>query len=131
MFNAHLANNTFLVGHQVTIADIYLFTQLVKPMQLVLSKPALRPLASLFRWFQTVQHDPAFAIVGEFEFCVKEQNPPRPAKKAVVKQEKKQEKKKVEKKKTDLELLPPTTMNLDTIKKLYFNQVPYNPDFFA
>jgi elongation factor 1-gamma len=131
VFNAHLANNTFLVGHQVTIADIYLFIQLVEPMKLVLSKPALRPLASLKRWFETVQHDPAFAIVGEIEFCTKEQHPPRPVKKVEKKQEKKKEKKVVEKKKTDLELLPPTTMNLDTIKKLYFNQVPYNPNFFS
>jgi len=130
VLNGNLATRTFMVGHQVTIADIYIFAILVQPFTLVLSKPACRPLANLKRWMETLEHDATFnAVVGEITYCVKEQFAPKPAVKK--QQAKKQEKKAAKPKpKNPLDLLPPSRMNMDATKKLYFNQQPYNPTFF-
>jgi len=148
-FNTYFNSNTFLVGHQVTIADILAFTVCVDLMTTVLPPAALKPLGNFVRWFVTIQHDPAFAAVyPNLELADKEAMAPKPeakvaaAPKAAPKKpanddeddeetEAEKERKAAPKKVNPLSLLPPSTMELDSVKKLYFNQIPYNPNFFA
>jgi len=148
--NNHLNTNTFLVGQQITIADVANFVGSVDLIKRVLAGPTLRPLGNFVRWFNTIAHDPVVAgVVGAIEFCAKEEFAPKPEKKeapAPKKEEKKAEKKAAkpanddgddeedkpkEKKVNPLQLLPESKMVLDATKKSFFSQQPFNPDFFT
>jgi elongation factor 1-gamma len=124
-FNTYLLNETFLSGNEITIADIYLFVSCIDLMSLVLAKSSLKPLGNVVRHFTTMLNNPACACVGAVEFCVKEAVAPKPKKVEVVV---KKEEKKVEKKAENA--LPPSKMVLDTVKKSFFSELPFNPKFF-
>jgi elongation factor 1-gamma len=143
-FNLHLNSNTFLVGHQATIADILAFVTFAEMFARVLPEQQLSKQAPNFvRYFQTLAHDPSFAAVcGEIEQCDTEEKAPVAAKKEEVKAAPKAAaKKEVEevfeeekpKAPNPLTLLPPSRMNMDAEKKRFFNDpnTPFNANFFT
>ena len=69
----YLADRTFLVGEQVTLADITLVSALVYVMKLVADKVYLKPFGNVVRWFMTVVNQPEFtAVVGKVELAKEE-----------------------------------------------------------
>jgi elongation factor 1-gamma len=137
VLNTTLNSSTFLVGHQPTIADIIAFSTLFPAFELVFSPPMLRSHVNVVRWFDTLLHTPPFSEVWtEHNRCVKEAFAPRPEKKEekVVKKEEKQVAAVVEppKPKNPLLALPESKMIMDSVKKLFFNDVnaKFNPTFW-
>ena len=78
----HLANKTYLVGADLTLADICVACVLLYPFKLVCDKDYLAPYANVLKWFQLcVEQDEFKAIVGQVTMCKKEtlapgQSPP-------------------------------------------------------
>lgn len=71
--NTHLATKTYLVGEQITLADIAVASALVYPMKLVCDKAFLKPFGNVVRWFTTCVNQPQFkAVVGDVVMCKKE-----------------------------------------------------------
>lgn len=70
ILNSHLLTRTYLVGDQVTLADITVASALVYPMKLVCDKAFLKPFGNVVRWFTTCVNQPQFkAVVGEVVLC--------------------------------------------------------------
>lgn len=97
--NDYLLTRTYLVGNQITLADIVVASTLLYPMKLVCDKNYLKPFNNVVRWFQTCVNQPAFAaVVGKVELCKKETlapgqaGPPAPAAPAKKEKKKKEEK---------------------------------------
>ena len=165
VLDSHFLHHTFLVGNQVTLADLAVFTALIEPYAKLFSPALQKQFPNLLRWYQTVANQPNVkAVVPSVTFATEEAQPVKagaPAKggkpdaKADAKPaagEKKVEAKKEEKpkpapkaddggyddddekpklkEKNPLDDLPPTTMQLDPIKKLAFSVRPILPDFF-
>lgn len=66
----YLLTRTFFVGESVTLADVALFCSLVPLYQHVIGPDTRKNHKNVFRWFQTVLHQPNVAsIVGTFDFC--------------------------------------------------------------
>ena len=73
----YLLTKTYLVGEQITLADICLVSALVYPMKLVCDKAYLKPFGNVTRWFNTCVNQPAFkAVIGEVTLCKKELTAP-------------------------------------------------------
>ena len=70
----HLASTkTFLVGDQVTLADIVVTSTLLYPFKLVCDKQYLKEFPNVVRWFQTCTSQPEFGqVVGKVTMCKKE-----------------------------------------------------------
>lgn len=142
--NAHLASNTYLVGHAVTLADIVMACNLYPGFTGVMTKSFSSQYPHVERYFWTIVNQPNFRkVMGEVKQT--ESIPPVPSKKpaqpkeAKPKEAKKEVKKeepakpKVEeaavveeeapkpKPKNPLDLLPPSKMILDEWKRLYSN----------
>jgi elongation factor 1-gamma len=159
VLNNHLLNNTFLVGNAVTLADITIVTALVHLYTLVFTPKFLAPFTNVTRWFTTCINQPEFAkVVGKVEFAKEEttaakaakaEKPAKDAKPAAAAPAKEakpaaaaaapkgehddlldDEDKPKPKKKNPLDELPPSSMDLDTTKKLAFSARPVLPDFF-
>jgi len=151
--NDHLLNNTFLVGNAVTLADIVIVSSLVHLYSMVFTPKFLAPFTNVTRWFNTCINQPEFAkVVGKVEFAKEEAQVAKADKKAAApKAEKKEEAKPAAaaasapksnedlmdeldapkmKKKNPLDDLPPSSMDLDTVKKLAFSKRPFLPSFF-
>lgn len=138
--NRHLLANTYIVGNQLTVADITLATALVDMFRLVFAPGYLKGFGNVVRWFNLVINQPAVkAVVGPVEFAKRETHAPKPKKVAAPKKKQQQQPKKKaakpqqakkQKPKDPLMLLPKSKMNLDTVKKLYWAQKPFNPAFF-
>jgi len=163
VLNGHLATRTYLVGHKITLADIVVVTALVDLYKRVFSTEFRKPYANVNRWFTTCINQPQFAkVIGKVDFADKEEMAAgagaakaKPAaadkgKQAQAQPAKKDEKKKEEKPKAaaqedddgvpiekkaknPLDSLPPSTMNLDATKKLYFEKKLGNalPEFWT
>lgn len=70
---ARLANNTFLVGERITLADIVVFTSLSNLFQHVADPVYRKPFFAVNRWFNTILNQPQTqAVVKNFSFCEKE-----------------------------------------------------------
>lgn len=70
---ARLANNTFLVGERITLADIVVFTSLLHLFQHVADPAFRKPFFAVNRWFNTILNQPQTqAVVKNFSFCEKE-----------------------------------------------------------
>jgi len=130
----HLTTKTYLVGEQITLADIAVASALVYPMKLVCDKTWLKPFTNVTRWFNTCVNQPQFtAVIGEVKMCKEETCAPG--------QEKKKEAKKASKKKGKAAAPPapvakpkvehpykimdkasPSPFNLDAWKKAYSNK---------
>jgi elongation factor 1-gamma len=152
--NAHLGNQTFLVGSSISIADIHLASSLIEPFRILFDEKERSAWPNLVRWFTTVTAQAPFAeLYGTIRLCQKrfDMPPPAPAagheehKKAEKKAEapKKEEKPAAAKKeaeegdehaaekkeKNPLDLLPPTTFDLYAFKTLFVN-APNKADAF-
>ncbi|KAM0943825.1 putative elongation factor 1B gamma, glutathione S-transferase, Thioredoxin-like superfamily [Dioscorea sansibarensis] len=147
--NAHLANNTYLVGHSVTLADIIMTCNLYLGFVRVMTKSFTSEFPHVERYFWTMVNQPNFLkVIGEVKqaesvFPIQSQKKPaQPKESAKPKEAKKENKKeapkepakpKVEavavdeeeapkpKAKNPLDLLPPSKMILDEWKRLYSN----------
>jgi len=123
--STHLASNTYLVGHSVTLADIVLTCNLYIGFSLVLTKSFTSEFPHVERYFWTLVNQPNFKkILGEVKQS--ESVPPVPsAKKPAQPKESAKPKHKEEapkpKPKNALDLLPPSKMILDEWKRLYSN----------
>jgi elongation factor 1-gamma len=143
ILNAHLLNNQFVVGQQITLADITLATALFDCFTTVFDPKYIKGFGNVKRWFTCCVNQPEFAaVLGEVTFATSEKQAPKPQKSKKKsnkgknkKQEKKQEKKaaapKPKPKPKDPMLdLPPSSMNLDVVKKAFFSKRPYDEKFF-
>ncbi|KAL0013091.1 hypothetical protein SO802_000160 [Lithocarpus litseifolius] len=145
--NAHLASNTFLVGHSVTLADIITTCNLYLGFAYLMTKSFTSEFPHVERYFWTMVNQPNFKkIMGEVKqaesvvpITKKPSQPKESAKpKPKPKDEPKKEAKKEEpvkpkpdageeeeapkpKPKNPLDLLPPSKMILDDWKRLYSN----------
>ncbi|XP_057975149.1 elongation factor 1-gamma-like [Malania oleifera] len=145
--NTHLASNTYLVGHLVTLADIVMTCNLVMGFSRIMTKSFTSEFPHVERYFWTMVNQPNFCkILGEVKQI--ESVPPvpsakkpsqakEPAKQKVKEEQKKEAKKEVAKPKAEetgeeeaapkpkpknpLDLLPPSKMILDDWKRLYSN----------
>lgn len=66
VLNNHLLQNTYMVGHQVTLADICIACALADAMPLALDDKFLKPLPNLMRWYSLISAQPEFvAVLGK------------------------------------------------------------------
>ncbi|KAG6390239.1 hypothetical protein SASPL_147971 [Salvia splendens] len=138
--NTHLASNTYLVGHGVTLADIISVSILANGIKAILIKSFTSEFPHVERYFWTLVNQPKFKkVLGDIEqaksvppVSTKKHGQPKEA--AKPKAEPKKEAKKEEPKavveeeeapkpkaKNPLDLLPPSKMVLDDWKRLYSN----------
>ncbi|CAH0517138.1 unnamed protein product [Peronospora belbahrii] len=62
----HLHLRTYLVGEQITLADIVVASALIYPFKLVLDKEFRKPYSAVNRWFLTLVNQSEFqAVVGD------------------------------------------------------------------
>ncbi|CAK9160332.1 unnamed protein product [Ilex paraguariensis] len=139
--NTHLASNTYLVGHSVTLADIIMICNLGIGFSRVLTKSFTSALPHVERYFWTLVNQPNFKkIMGEVKQTdsippvpsakkpsqpkePKAKDEPKEAKKEAAKPEAGEEEEEAPKPKpkNPLDLLPPSKMVLDEWKRLYSN----------
>ncbi|KAL5982893.1 hypothetical protein ACLOJK_016972 [Asimina triloba] len=145
--NTHLAANTYLVGHSVTLADIVMTCNLFWGFIMIMTKDFTSEFPHVERYFWTMVNQPQFhKVMGEVKQAesvppVKKSAPAKEAPKPKAKDEPKKEVKKETKKepakpkaedaeeeeapkpkpKNPLDLLPPSKMILDEWKRLYSN----------
>ncbi|KAE8708514.1 Elongation factor 1-gamma 2 [Hibiscus syriacus] len=145
--NTHLASNTFLVGHSVTLADIIMTCNLYLGFSEIMTKSFTSEFPHVERYFWTMVNQPKVKkFLGEVKQAVSV--PPVPSKKPTARpketkpkakdEPKKEAKKEVEKQpaktavageeeapkpkpKNPLDLLSPSKMILDDWKRLYSN----------
>ncbi|XP_023928403.2 elongation factor 1-gamma 2 [Quercus suber] len=138
--NMHLASNTYLVGHSVTLADIITTCNLYTGFGRILTKSFTSEFPHVERYFWTLVNQPNFQkILGEVkqvesippvQSTKKPSQPKEPAKPKEVKKEAappkaeeaaEEEEAPKPKAKNPLDLLPPSKMILDEWKRLYSN----------
>jgi elongation factor 1-gamma len=144
--NLHLASNTYLVGHSVTLADIILTCNLFLGFAHVMTKSFTSEFPHVERYFWTMINQPNVKkVMGEVKQAevvvpiTKKPGPPKESAKSKAKEEPKKEAKEKEpakpkaepaveeeeapkpKPKNPLDLLPPSKMILDDWKRLYSN----------
>ncbi|KAK4254464.1 hypothetical protein QN277_009845 [Acacia crassicarpa] len=142
--NTHLASNTFLVGHSVTLADIIMTCNLYFGFNRLMTKSFTSEFPHVERYFWTLVNQPKFQkIIGEvkqteavppIQSTKKPSEPKESAKPKPKNEPKKEPKKEIEKSaeeaegeapkpkpKNPLDLLPPSKMILDEWKRLYSN----------
>jgi len=146
VLNNHLLSHTYLVGNQITLADIVVVSALVEMYQKVFAKKFISNYGNVTRWFKTCINQPQFsAVLGKVVFATKEMQAPKPKKekkksggsKKGKKDKKTQEKQgkqgKKEKPKKPVhwsKTLPKSSMSLDATKKKFFLKQPYGATFF-
>eukprot|EP00210_Caulerpa_lentillifera_P007411 g7082.t1 len=124
-----LEDKTFLVKDRVTLADIIFVCTVLNGFKLVFDDAFLKPYQNLKRYYTTLVHQPEFIrALGAPEFCKTPLKHSAPSKKKESAAESKSETPKEtappakeEKPKSWLDLLPPTSMPLDSFKRLYSN----------
>ncbi|CAH9079078.1 unnamed protein product [Cuscuta europaea] len=137
--STHLASNTYLVGHSITLADIVMTCNLSVGFKLIMTKSFTKDFPHVERYFWTMVNQPNFSKnlgdIKQAEFV-----PPPPSKKPAaqakesakpIEEPKKEEAKPKEegveeeapkpKPKNPLDLLPPSKMVLDDWRRLYSN----------
>ncbi|XP_021891633.1 LOW QUALITY PROTEIN: elongation factor 1-gamma-like [Carica papaya] len=145
--NSHLASNTYLVGHSVTLADIVMTCNLLLGFNHLMTKAFTSEFPHVERYFWTMVNQPNFKkIIGEakqaesvmpVQSAKKPSQPKESAKPKPKDEPKKEAKKEVQKEpakpaeeeeeapkpkpKNPLDLLPPSKMILDEWKRLYSN----------
>jgi len=147
----HLLYRTYLVGERLTLADITVSCSLHPLFNNVLSAEWRAPYTNVVRWYVTCMNQPNFKkVFGECVLAAEEAKPaqpkkeekkPKEAKPAAPKKEEKPaadepaEGEEVEEKpkaKNPLDLLPPTSFNLEDWKRFYSNNdtKPTAMDYF-
>ncbi|KAL2513359.1 putative elongation factor 1-gamma 1 [Abeliophyllum distichum] len=142
--NTHLASNTYLVGHGVTLADIIMTCNLSNGFKHIMTKSFTSEFPHVERYFWTMVNQPKFhKLLGDVKQAdsvppvaskkptqAKEPAKPKPkdepkkeAKKEEVKPKEVEEEEEAPKPKAKnpLDLLPPSKMILDEWKRLYSN----------
>ncbi|KAK7412001.1 hypothetical protein VNO78_03446 [Psophocarpus tetragonolobus] len=141
--NTHLASNTYLVGHSVTLADIITICNLHLGFTQFLVKSFTLEFPHVERYFWTLVNQPNFRkVLGQLKQAeavppipsAKKPSQPKESKskpkdeaKKVAKPEPEKPKEEIEeeapkpKPKNPLDLLPPSKMILDDWKRLYSN----------
>ncbi|XP_072987451.1 elongation factor 1-gamma 2 [Typha latifolia] len=143
--NTHLAENTYLVGHCVTLADIIMTCNLYYGFSRIMTKSFTSEFPHVERYFWTLVNQPNFKkVIGEVKQAdsvppiqsqkkpaqPKELSKPKepktetkkePAKPKVVEPVEEEEEAPKPKPKNPLDLLPPSKMILDEWKRLYSN----------
>lgn len=73
----HLQDKTYLVGDEITLADIVVVSTLLYPFKLICDKTYLESFDHVRRWFTTCVNQPEFrAVVGQVTMCKKEMKVP-------------------------------------------------------
>lgn len=117
-----LAPRTFLVGEQVTLADIVMFCSVLPAYQVVLDAKERAKYVNLTRWFVTLANQSEFlAVLGEVRLCDKAMTEPVPKAAPAVAATEEEAPMAAPKPKNPLDLLPPTTFNLEDWKRFYSN----------
>ncbi|KAK7265508.1 hypothetical protein RJT34_33128 [Clitoria ternatea] len=145
--NTHLATNTYLVGHSVTLADIIMTCNLYLGFANILIKSFTSEFPHVERYFWTLVNQPNFRkILGQVKQTdaippvqsAKKPSQPKESKPKAKDEPKKEAKKEASKEpekakeeaeeeapkpkpKNPLDLLPPSKMILDEWKRLYSN----------
>ena len=145
--NTHLASNTYLVGHSVTLADIITTCNLYFGFTNILVKSFTSEFPHVERYFWTLVNQPNFRkILGQVKQTeavppiqsAKKPSQPKESKPKIKDEPKKEAKKEAKqelekpkaeeeeeapkpKPKNPLDLLPPSKMILDEWKRLYSN----------
>ncbi|KAK9286568.1 hypothetical protein L1049_014967 [Liquidambar formosana] len=142
--NTHLASNTYLVGHSVTLADIIMTCNLFVGFAQLMTKSFTSEFPHVERYFWTMVNQPNFSkVLGEVkqaESVLPIQSAKKPSQPKESAKPKKEAKKEVQKEpakpkeevaeeeeapkpkpKNPLDLLPPSKMILDEWKRLYSN----------
>jgi len=126
--NTTLSTSKYLVGNELTLADIIVACTLIEPLQTVLDGGFRKAMKSVTDWLQAIFDSAAFSkTFGKVQMCAKPMKPvclPDPK----VEQPKKAEaapkpapKKEEEKPKSNTDLLPPTSFDLYSFKTFYVN----------
>jgi len=70
VLNDHLLLNTFIVGEQITLADICLVSALTDAWKLVFTADFVKPFPNVVRWFETCVHQPEFHnVIGDVKLA--------------------------------------------------------------
>ncbi|KAJ3124695.1 Elongation factor 1-gamma [Nowakowskiella sp. JEL0407] len=143
----HLLTRTYFVGESITMADITLACSLLPFYRLVFEPEFRAPYKNVNRWFVTIINQANVkSVIGDVQLCEKmavaehkkaEKKAEKPKEEKPTKEEKKKDKKKkdddeeeeedyrtAEEKpqgKNPLDLLPPSTLNLEEWKRFYSN----------
>lgn len=129
-----LAKQEYLVGSQLTLADVAAASVLVMPYKLIFDKAFRGNMNKVNEWFTRVSSLPQFvAAWGTVRFCTqaqkalvkhveeKKQQPAPKQKKSAEPQQKEEEDEPAEKPKKKEDPFPPTSFVMDSWKKLYCN----------
>lgn len=134
--NKVLLTKTYLVGEDITLADICLVTSLVWPYKLIFDKEFRNQYKNVTRYYLTVVNKKHFKeALGEIILCETplKYTPPKKEKKEKKEEPKKETPKKEDKPaeeeapkpapkpKSALDLLPPSNFKLDDWKRMYSN----------
>merc|ERR1719453_2389519 len=66
VLNAHLQQNTYMVGHRVTLADITVACALVDGFKYAFEGRFMKPYGNVERWFDTLMLQPEFkSVLGD------------------------------------------------------------------
>lgn len=107
ILNQHLMHHTYLVGEDVTLADIAVCMALLRGFNLVFDPKFRKPFQAVNRWFTTCVRLPLWQeVLGEVKLAEEM---------AVAKSAPKQTKKSA----SALDKLPPSLLHLDDFKKLH------------
>jgi len=81
VLNTHFLSNTYLVGNQITLADIALTSSLTELFRRVFDPTFLSSFQNVVRWFTTCVNQPNFEkVIGKVECAKQEEMAPKPAK---------------------------------------------------
>jgi elongation factor 1-gamma len=127
----HLLLRTYIVGEQITLADISCASAIFYPMKFIMDKSFRKDFSSVSRWFQTCVNQPEFAaVMGDVPLCekaavaggAKKAEPKKAAKKAEAAPAPKP--KKQEHPLAVLNKTKPSSMKMDAWKVQYSNTKP-------
>ncbi|KAL2268543.1 hypothetical protein VTJ83DRAFT_3389 [Remersonia thermophila] len=133
---AHLRDNTYLVGERLSLADVFAAGHISRGFEYFFGKEWRAANPNVSRWFETVVNQPIYsAVVPEFAFldapkltnvAPKKPEQPKPAPKEAPKPAAKpaqeEEAAPPPKPKHPLDLLPRATVPLDEYKRIYSNK---------
>lgn len=73
-------SSSYLVGNQVTLADIVVASTLLYPLKLVADPAYMKPFPTVAKWFITCVQQPEFQqVIGHVTLCQKELKAPKTA----------------------------------------------------
>lgn len=137
--NKYLEGTTYLVGDNVTLADIIACCNLYYGYTKVFDQAFREAFPCVTRYFLTLVHQPHFKkVMGDVTLCEAplKYSPPKKEPKQPKEDKKPKDdaaaaaaapaEKKESKPKTFVDLLPPTSMPMDSWKRLYSNTPPKN-----